>query len=186
VLANLCVSYIMTSQNEAAERVLRSVERAEEARLAEAARRSGGSGGSSSGGSLRSSCLHAPTFHLCIINLVICTLYCAKGNTEFGVSRVLRALEPASRKLGADTWYYAKRVLLHLGCQLAKGMLTVKDATFADVLGTLDAAELHGAKLPAVLAPPSAAEEALQEAPRTIAQEARALKRLFLKLREKS
>ena len=26
-------------------------------------------------------------FHLCIINLVIGTLYCAKGNFEFGIGR---------------------------------------------------------------------------------------------------
>jgi hypothetical protein len=37
------------------------------------------------------------------------TLYCAKGNFEFGVSRVLKSLEPLSRRLGTDTWYYAKR-----------------------------------------------------------------------------
>ena len=30
-------------------------------------------------------------FHLCIINLVIGTLYCAKGNFEFGIGRVMKA-----------------------------------------------------------------------------------------------
>ena len=48
-------------------------------------------------------------FHLCIINLVIGTLYCAKGNFEFGISRVMKALEPYPKKLGTDTWFYAKR-----------------------------------------------------------------------------
>ena len=31
-------------------------------------------------------------FHLCIINLVIGTLYCAKGNFEFGISRIIKSL----------------------------------------------------------------------------------------------
>ena len=38
-------------------------------------------------------------FHLCIINLVIGTLYCAKGNFEFGISRVMKALEPYPKKV---------------------------------------------------------------------------------------
>ena len=101
------------------------------------------------------------------------------------MARVLRALEPPSRKLGPDTWYYCKRALLHLGLQLAKGMVVVTDATYADVLAALDAAELHGARMPAEVVV-SSAREAAGELPRTIATEARALKRLFLRLREQS
>jgi tetratricopeptide repeat protein 30 len=88
VLANLCVSYIMTSQNEEAEELMRRIEKEEE-RLAY-------------------SDPDKPSFHLCIVNLVIGTLYCAKGNFEFGVSRVMKSLEPYDKKLGTDTWYYAK------------------------------------------------------------------------------
>ncbi len=43
-------------------------------------------------------------YHLCIINLVIGTLYCAKGNYEFGISRIIKSLEPYERKIGVDTW----------------------------------------------------------------------------------
>ncbi len=43
-------------------------------------------------------------FHLCIINMVIGTLYCAKGNFEFGISRIIKSVEPA-KTLSADTWY---------------------------------------------------------------------------------
>lgn len=70
VLANLCVSYIMTSQNEDAEDLMRRIEK-EEQRLSftEPDRQS---------------------FHLCIVNLVIGTLYCAKGNFEFGISRIIK------------------------------------------------------------------------------------------------
>jgi tetratricopeptide repeat protein 30 len=58
-------------------------------------------------------------FHLCIINLVIGTLYCAKGNFEFGISRIIKSLEPYHRKLQADTWFYAKR------CAFSKVLTTV-------------------------------------------------------------
>merc|ERR1719446_970882 len=74
VLANLCVSYIMTSQNADAEEMMKCVEK-EEDRVA----------------------IEEPTkqiFHLCIVNLVIGTLYCSKGNYTFGVSRIVKSLEP--------------------------------------------------------------------------------------------
>ena len=38
------------------------------------------------------------------MNLVIGTLYCAKGNFEFGISRIIKSLEPYDKKLGTDTW----------------------------------------------------------------------------------
>lgn len=38
-------------------------------------------------------------YHLCIVNLVIGTLYCAKGNYEFGISRVIKSLEPYKQKV---------------------------------------------------------------------------------------
>jgi tetratricopeptide repeat protein 30 len=84
VLANLCVAYIMTSQNELAEELMRQVEQEEEnAQLQDPDKH----------------CLH-----LCIINLVIGTLYCSKGNYEFGISRIVKSLEPYDKKLEADTW----------------------------------------------------------------------------------
>lgn len=89
VLANLCVSYIMTSQNEAAEELMRKIEKEEE-RLAFPDQRS--------------------VHHLCIVNLVIGTLYCAKGNFEFGIARIVKSLEPYDKKLGADTWYVPKQL----------------------------------------------------------------------------
>jgi tetratricopeptide repeat protein 30 len=59
VLANLCVSYIMTSQNEEAEELMRKIEKEEE--------------------KLQYAEPDKQCFHLCIVNLVIGTLYCAKG-----------------------------------------------------------------------------------------------------------
>ncbi len=72
VLANLCVSYIMTSQNEEAEDLMKKIEKEEERAAYEegAHGRAGSSGGA---GTVRKS------FHLCIVNLVIGTLYCSKG-----------------------------------------------------------------------------------------------------------
>lgn len=45
-------------------------------------------------------------FHLCIVNLVIGTLYCAKGNFEFGISRIIKSLDPYDKKLHTDTWWF--------------------------------------------------------------------------------
>ncbi|KAG7223202.1 hypothetical protein INR49_015810 [Caranx melampygus] len=89
VLANLCVSYIMTSQNEEAEELMRKIEKEEE--------------------QISYDDPDKKVFHLCIVNLVIGTLYCAKGNYDFGISRVIKSLEPYNKKLGTDTWFYAKR-----------------------------------------------------------------------------
>jgi len=89
VLANLCVSYIMTSQNEEAEDLMRKIEKEEERAQYQDPEKQ--------------------CFHLCIVNLVIGTLYCAKGNFEFGISRIIKSLEPYNKKLETDTWFYAKR-----------------------------------------------------------------------------
>lgn len=56
------------------------------------------------------------------------TLYCAKGNYEFGISRIIRSLEPFHKKLGIDTWFYAKRCFLSLLENLAKQTVVAKDS----------------------------------------------------------
>ena len=157
VLANLCVAYIMTSRNEDAESLMRRVEKEESA----LARRDPA----------------RPRFHLTIINLVIGTLYCAKGNYEFGISRVIKSLEPLEEKLEADTWFYAKRCFLSLLEGMAKRLVAAKDETVRESFAFLAAAERHGR---AVIA----AEETEIERARTIANEARALRRVLLKLRD--
>lgn len=60
------------------------------------------------------------TIHLCIVNLVIGTLYCAKQNFEFGIVRTMKSLEPFQKKLDTDTWFYAKRCFLFLIENLSK------------------------------------------------------------------
>merc|ERR1711908_113568 len=92
-------------------------------------------------------------FHLCIVNLVIGTLYCAKGNFEFGISRIIKSLEPYEKKIGTDTWYYAKRCFLALAENMAKHMLMLKDASIHEIVSFLDAADQNGASVMTVIAP---------------------------------
>lgn len=121
VLANLCVSYIMTSENAEAEELMKKIEKEEEAVSFEDQDKK--------------------LFHLCIVNLVIGTLYCSKGNYEFGISRVMKSLEPYNKKLGTDTWFYAKRCFLSLLEQLAKQLVVLKDSTLQECIQFLEHCE---------------------------------------------
>lgn len=164
VLANLCVSYIMTSQNEEAEDLMRRIEKEEE-RL-----------------SFTEPDKHC--YHLCIVNLVIGTLYCAKGNFEFGISRIIKSLDPYDKKLHTDTWYYAKRCFLALAENMSKHMLILKDASVEEIVEFLDKVEIAGRNVPAVIAPQvdPMGNETGESKTSTVAYESRQLKALFLKL----
>ncbi|XP_002990744.2 tetratricopeptide repeat protein 30A [Selaginella moellendorffii] len=117
--------------------------------------------------------------HVCIVNLVIGTLYCAKQNFEFGISRIIRSLEPYGKKLEADTWFYAKRCFLALVDSLAKQMIVLKDATYADIDDFLDAADSQGKTVYTSVESPGEGQNS-----NTVSREARLLKRMFLKIRE--
>lgn len=104
----------MTSQNEEAEELMRKIEREEEQVAFEIQDKK--------------------IFHLCIVNLVIGTLYCAKGNYEFGISRVMKSLEPYQKKLGTDTWFYTKRCILALFENMAKHLLMLPDKAVTEVI----------------------------------------------------
>jgi len=124
-------------------------------------------------------------FHLCIVNLVIGTLYCAKGNFEFGISRIIKSLDPYDKKLHMDTWYYAKRCFLALAENMSKHMLILKDATMSEIMEFFEKAEAAGKNIPTVLAPHiDVGNDAAIPDPEThnVAYEARQLKNLFLKL----
>ncbi|CAK9258758.1 unnamed protein product [Sphagnum jensenii] len=176
VLANLCVSYIMTSRNEEAEDLMRKIEKEEERAQYEDPRK--------------------PNLHLCIVNLVIGTLYCTKQNFEFGISRIIKSLDPYAKKIEMDTWFYAKRCFLALVDNLAKQMIVLKDATYVDIDEFLEAAELHGKNIKTQASSVTnnvdvegnnidAFSKPLSspQTP-TVLQEARLLKLMFLKLRE--
>eukprot|EP00428_Durinskia_dybowskii_P078280 CAMPEP_0170356544 /NCGR_PEP_ID=MMETSP0117_2-20130122/1234_1 /TAXON_ID=400756 /ORGANISM="Durinskia baltica, Strain CSIRO CS-38" /LENGTH=648 /DNA_ID=CAMNT_0010610659 /DNA_START=42 /DNA_END=1988 /DNA_ORIENTATION=- len=162
VLANLCVGYIMTSQNEEAEELMRRIEKEEER--------------------LSFQDPDKQCFHLCIVNLVIGTLYCAKGNFEFGISRIIKSLDPYDKKLHTDTWYYAKRCFLALAENMSKHMLILKDSSMDEILEFLDKAEAAGQKVPSMIGPQVDLGEEGEHTPQTVAFEARQLKNLFLKL----
>merc|ERR1711988_1216263 len=158
VLANLCVAYIMTSQNEEAEEFMRRVEKEEERGEDD-----------------------KQAFHLCIINLVIGTLYCAKGNFEFGIGRVMKSLEPYDKKLGPDTWFYAKRTFLALAETLAKHMIMLKDVTLNEVLEFLDAMDQCGKNIPTKIQ--DHPDKPVDTERCNVSYEARQIKKMFVKLR---
>ncbi|KAM7362569.1 tetratricopeptide repeat domain 30 [Cochliomyia hominivorax] len=160
VLANLCVSYIMTFQNEEAEELMRKVEKAEELK--------GNMG--------------KQYHHLCIVNLVVGTLYCAKSNYEFGLSRIAHALEGGSgARLYADTWLHVKRCVLGLLSGMAKQNIILPYPSLQEVINFLKSCEVNGIFTPANIY--SASEEVPAE-PLTIGLEARKLRLLLIKLSE--
>eukprot|EP00736_Rhodelphis_marinus_P009329 Rmarinus@m.30146 len=159
VLANLCVAYIMTSQNEIAEELMRKIERVEECAMEDFPEK--------------------PLYHSCIVNLVIGTLYCAKGNFEFGISRVMKSVEPFEKKIDIDTWYWAKRCFLALLDQMAKQTLMPKDTTVHEMIAFLEQADIHGKNIPTKLDPfgdPMPGH--------TVSSEARSLKKVLLRFRD--
>lgn len=161
ILANLCVCYIMTNQNEEAEELMRKVEREEDdARELDETRK---------------------CFHVCIINLVIGTLYCSKGNFEFGISRVIKAMEPQERRLGTDTWYYAKRCLLATIETMAKHLVVIRDSVVHECLKFLSRCEVHGRGIPTVVDGPLT-EGLADPIKNTVTYEARLLKALLLQV----
>lgn len=162
VLANLCVAYIMSSLNDKAEGVMKRLETEEERVMAQDPSKQ--------------------PLHLCIVNLVIGTLYCSKGNFEFGISRIIKSLEPYNRKLMSDTWFYAKRCFLALAMTLAKHMVLLKDATYDEIIAFFDQADMHGGRIPAHMHPDPSKQDT--SAKNTVRWEARQLKKLFLQLKD--
>lgn len=168
----------MTSQNEEAEDLMRKVEKAEDLK-----------GGHS--------------LHLCIVNLVIGTLYCAKGNYEFGLSRIAHALDSATAgaRLCPDTWFYVKvfyfqysqnlsnfnfllvfifyvkRCVLGLLTGLAKQTLVLPTVVIEEVLNLLHTCQIYGLAIPAVF---ETATDENPDEPQTIGLEARKLHALLL------
>ncbi|CAF0818713.1 unnamed protein product [Brachionus calyciflorus] len=161
VLANLCVTYVMSSLNEEAEDLMRKIEREEDKALAENPDRK--------------------YFHLCIVNLVIGTLYCAKGNYEFGISRIMKSLEPYQKKLGTDTWFYTKRCFLSLFENMAKQNVILKDQTTVEIIQFLTHCEIYGKNIKANVEMPMK-DEVIHPGRNTVAYEARYLKWLFFEI----
>ncbi|XP_055456577.1 tetratricopeptide repeat protein 30B-like [Psammomys obesus] len=120
-------------------------------------------------------------YHLCIVNLVIGTLYCAKGNYDFGISRVIKSLEPYHKKLGTDTWYYAKRCFLSLLENMSKHTIMLRDSVIQECVQFLEHCEIFGRSIPAVLEQPLE-EERMHTGKNTVTYESRQLKALIYEI----
>lgn len=150
----------MTFQNEEAEELMRKVEKAEELK--------GNMG--------------KQYHHLCIVNLVVGTLYCAKSNYEFGLSRIAHALDGGNgARLYADTWLHVKRCVLGLLTGMAKQNIILPYPAVQEVLNFLKSCEVYGLFTPANIY--TATDEVPAE-PLTIGLEARKLRLLLIKLSE--
>merc|ERR1719245_974117 len=113
-------------------------------------------------------------YHLCIVNLVIGTLYCCKANYIFGIQRIIKSLEPLNKKLSPDTWYHAKRCLLSYLQMLSKQIYLLSTETENEMIQFLDKVEQIGANISSTISNNS----------KTIAYEARLLKMYFYQLFE--
>lgn len=100
------------------------------------------------------------------------------GNFEFGISRVMRGLEPLPAGLDAPRWRAAAAALLALLDAAAKHMVALKDSLVADLLAWLEDVEQAGRGM--VVAPPPAPGRA----PQTVWSQARALRALLMKMHD--
>lgn len=159
-LANLCVGLILINLNKEAETLMHIVDVAEKERLEQT----------------EGMDVHPP-LHLCVINLVIGTLYTVRGNINFGINRIIKGLEPVSKRLSPDTWLYSKRPLLALAEASAMSLGGPPDETLIDkVIFFLDEVIVYGKEMPTI---GSQAYIGFVKHT-TIAEEARSLKALFL------
>lgn len=120
VLANLCVCYILIKQNSKAESLIRKVETAENKLRGRSQEQLG----------FRS--------HASVVNLVIGSLYCSKGNFDFGLSLMMKSLRPLSSKLATDSWYYFKRCLIALVERLVRKRIAMENKLYESLLNFLD------------------------------------------------
>jgi tetratricopeptide repeat protein 30 len=133
--------------------------------------------------------------HLCVVNLAVGTLYCARGNASFGVRRVVKALTPLDARLTPDTWYYVKRCLLAVAEGVAKRVAPPLDDDVARELAAfLAGVDAHGRRAGSAAAADAAAASVsgegvgddmeVEECDADMRREARTLRRLFMLVRE--
>jgi tetratricopeptide repeat protein 30 len=94
LVANLCVSYVITDQNGLADTLINRLTEEEAQKAKEDP--------------------NAKLYHLSIIHLVIGTLYCAHKNFDFGLDYIFNAFTPMHAKLNPDARFYAKKWLLEV------------------------------------------------------------------------
>lgn len=159
VIANLCVSLIMAQRNEEAQEIIKRVEEEE----------------------LKASELQPDKsfFHVCIINLIVGTLYCSKSNYEFGIGRIIVSFQNFHKRINIDTWFYAKRCILSLIENMAKQVLIIPDNLFSELLQFIDNADKYGKNITTQITNSGETSEK-----HTVSSEARIFKKMLLKLKE--
>jgi tetratricopeptide repeat protein 30 len=110
--------------------------------------------------------------------LVIGTLYCSKENFDFGISLIIRSLEPIKEKLGTDTWYYTKRCLLALIEKVIKRQFTINEQFYEKIVSFLDDAYKVGKNITTLIF-----VDKSEKQKSTVAYEAKFFKKVFAKLR---
>jgi tetratricopeptide repeat protein 30 len=124
VIANLCVSLIMVQRNDEAQEIIKRIEEEEQRFLLQNP--------------------EAQLFHVCIVNLIVGTLYCAKSNYEFGIGRIIVSFQNFHKRMNMDTWFYAKRCFLALIESLSKQVLIIPDKLYIELINFLDNADKFG------------------------------------------
>jgi tetratricopeptide repeat protein 30 len=124
VIANLCVSLIMVQRNEEAQEIIKRVEEEEQRFIMQNS--------------------EAQLFHVCIVNLIVGTLYCSKSNYEFGIGRIIVSFQNFHKRMNMDTWFYAKRCFLSLIENLSKQLIIIPDKLYVELIGFLDNADKFG------------------------------------------
>lgn len=158
VIANLCVSLIMVQRNEEAQEIIKKVEE-EEIKALEANP-------------------DRLIFHVCIVNLIVGTLYCSKSNYEFGIGRVIVSFQNYHKRLNIDTWFYAKRCFLALIEAMAKQVMIIPDDLYKELMLFLDNSDKFGGNITTQMSQNENVEKC------TVSTEARLLKRMFLRIKE--
>lgn len=170
VIANLCVSYVLSGRNSEAEMLIREVESeeseyislndlddasliAEPTKLFTNYQQDTIQGDITDAPKPKNSTFNfdsdtkpAQSFprHSSIINLVIGTLYCVKNNYDFGLNRVFRTLEPIEERLHTNTWFHAKQCILSAIEKHCKQLIYLKDELFENILQFLVRCERYG------------------------------------------
>lgn len=130
--------------------------------------------------------------HAAVVNLVIGSLYCSKGNFDFGLSLMMKSLKPLPQKLAPDSWYYFKRCSLALVERLVRKRIAMETKLYDGLLIFLEDVANHGKHMQSGLARPGAsvgAEAGGGGGPpssagrgNTVAEEADFLKKVLMRL----
>ncbi|KAH0571858.1 putative TPR repeat family protein [Spironucleus salmonicida] len=160
-VANLCVCYVLNSQNNLAEQLMQKVDTAQ-TQITNVSPESSNQ-----------------LLHLSITNIVLGALYAINQNMPFGIRRIIAAMEPTSEKLSPDSWLYVKRPLVSLAeaCSMNLGG-PAEEQLIDHVLLFLDEVIKYGEEMS--INPTAVGFAGVTE--KNISEEARALKSIYLQL----